>query len=63
MVPTFFSIIYCNKTTDLLHFDFPKHFFFKEIHLSKLNKLLLNYPSRFAVQIGNISKYVSKDCI
>ena len=49
-VPTFFSIIYCNKTTNYSNFDYPKNSIFRSDSSVPLKKLLINYPSRFEVQ-------------
>ena len=51
-VLTFFSIIYCNKTTIIRISIIRKNQFFEVIRQSLFKKLLLNYPSRFEVQMS-----------
>ena len=64
-VPTFFPIIYCNKTTNYLNFDYPKNSIFRKIQFfevicrSRLKKMLLNYPSRFKVQMSRMVIMIS----
>ena len=59
-VRTFFSIIYCNKTTNYSNFYYPiKNQFFEVIRRSQLKKLLLNYPSRFEVQMSRMVIMIS----
>ena len=58
-VPTFFSIIYCNKTTYYSNFDYPKHLIYEVICRSWLKKWLLNYLSRFKVQMSRMVIMIS----
>ena len=58
-VPTFFSITYCNKTTDYSNFDYPKNSIFRSDSLVPIKNLLLNYPSRFEVQMSRMIIMIS----
>ena len=51
---TFFPIIYCNKTT-----FYSKIQFFEVIRRSRLKKMLLNYPSKFEVQVSRMVIMIS----
>ena len=58
-VLTFFSIIYCNKTTYYSNFDYPKNSIFEVICRSREKKWLLNYLSRFEVQMSRMVIMIS----
>ena len=58
-VLTFFSIIFCNKTTYYSNFDIRKIQFFEVICRSRQKKWLLNYLSRFEVQMSRMVIMIS----
>ena len=43
-VPTFFSIIYCNKTTDYSNFDYPKYSIFRSESSVPIKEILIKLP-------------------
>ena len=52
-VPTFFSIIYCNKITDYSNFDYPKNSIFRSDSSVPMKKLLLKLP--FKIRSQNVT--------
>ena len=57
--PDFFPIIHCNKTTYYSNFDYPKKSIFRSDSSVPLKKMLLNYPSRFEVQMSRMVIMIS----
>ena len=43
-VPTFFSIIYCNKTTNYSNFDYPKKSFFQSDSSVPIKEIAIKLP-------------------
>ena len=43
-VPTFFSIIYCNKTTNYLNFNYPKNSIFRSDSSVSIKEIAIKLP-------------------
>ena len=52
-VPTFFSIIYCNKTTDYLNFDYPKNSIFQSDSSVSIKEIAIKLP--FKIRSPNVT--------
>ena len=52
-VPTFFSITYCNKTTDYSNFDYPKNSIFRSDSSVPMKEKLLKLP--FKIRSPNVT--------
>ena len=52
-VPTFFSTIYCNKTTDYSNFDYPKKSIFRSDSLAPIKEFAIKLP--FKIRSPNVT--------
>ena len=52
-VQTFFSIIYCNKTTDYSNFDYPKNSIFRRDSSVLIKEIPIKLP--FKIEVQNVT--------